>query len=162
MNTAHLHLMINHLPVIGSILGGFVLAYGLLTKSLLTKIAAYYVLIISAAGAVIAYLTGEEAEETVEKLQGVSKDLIDRHEDSSVIALIALIILGIFSLIGLFVTIKKLQVTRMISTITLVISLISFGLIAWTANTGGKIRHTEINSDGTNTIQDSGEKDDDD
>ena len=32
MNQTHIHLLITHLPIFGSILGGFVLAYGLWTK----------------------------------------------------------------------------------------------------------------------------------
>ena len=71
MNQTHLHLLITHLPIFGSILGGLVLAHGIWTKSNQTKIAAYNVLIISSIGAVVAYLTGEGAEETVEKIPGV-------------------------------------------------------------------------------------------
>lgn len=77
MDQAHLHLIINHLPVFGSILGGIVLAYGLWTKTNQTKVAAYILFIISSIGAGISYLTGEAAEETVENIAGVSKDLIE-------------------------------------------------------------------------------------
>ncbi|MDX2250509.1 MAG: hypothetical protein SF052_27255 [Bacteroidia bacterium] len=59
MNQAHVHLMITHLPIFGSILGALVLTYGLWTKSHQTKVAAYFLLIISAIGSGIAYLTGE-------------------------------------------------------------------------------------------------------
>lgn len=75
MNSAHLHLLINHFPIIGSIIGGFVLGYGIWSKSIQTKIAAYYVLLASTAGAVIAYLTGEGAEEIIENVQGISKEM---------------------------------------------------------------------------------------
>ncbi len=161
MNQTHLHLLINHLPIFGSILGGFVLTHGLWTKSNQTKIAAYYLLIISSIGAVIAYLTGEAAEESIENIQGISKNLIEQHEDFSVIALVALIILGIASLIGLFLTIKKSPLTRIIAIVTLFISIISFGLIARTGYIGGQIRHTEINSSTSNPVQDDEVKDND-
>lgn len=161
MNQTHLHLLINHLPIFGSILGGLVLAHGLWTKSNQTKIAAYNLLVISSIGAVIAYLTGEAAEESVEKIQGISKDLIDQHEDFAVIALVALSILGVASLIGLFLTIKKSPLIRMVAVVTLFISLISFGLIARTGYIGGQIRHTEINSSNNNPVQ-SGEQEHDD
>lgn len=160
MNQTHLHLLINHLPIFASILGGLVLAHGLWTKSDQTKIAAYYLLIISSIGAAIAYLTGEVAEEAVENIQGISKDLIEQHEDFSVIALVALSILGVVSLIGLFLTIKKSPLTRIVAIVTLFISLISFGLIARTGYIGGQIRHTEINSSISNPIQ-SGEQEHD-
>ena len=161
MNQTHLHLLTNHLPIFGSILGGLVLTHGLWTKSNQTKIAAYNLLVISSIGAVIAYLTGEAAEESVENIQGISKDLIDQHEDFAVIALVALSILGVASLIGLFLTIKKSPLTRMVAIVTLFISLISFGLIARTGYIGGLIRHTEINSSNNNPVQ-SGEQEHDD
>ncbi len=160
MNQTHLHLMITHLPIFGSILGGLVLAYGLWTKSNQTKIAAYYIFIISAIGAGIAYLTGEAAEDTVENIQGIIKDTIEDHEHFSVYALVSLIILGVTSIGGLFLTLKDSALTRKTAFVILFLSLISFGLVAWTGYLGGQIRHTEINS--VNAIQQSGGEHEDD
>jgi len=162
MNQTHLHLLINHLPVFGSILGALVLAHGLWARSNQTIIAAYNLFIISAVGAVIAYLTGEAAEETVENIQGVSENLIGRHEDAGTLALTALIILGATSLIGLFVTIKKSAFIRMVAMVTLFISLAAFGLVARTGYLGGQIRHTEINSSNTNPQQENKKTEHDD
>ena len=72
-----------------------VLGYGIWSKSNQTKIAAYFLFIISAIGAGIAYLTGEGAEEAVEKMQGVSENMIKLHEDSAMYALVSLIVLGV-------------------------------------------------------------------
>lgn len=146
MNPTHLHLLITHLPIVGSILGALVLAHGLWTKSNQTSIAAYNLLIISSIGAVIAYLTGEGAEETVEKIQGVSETIIEQHSEFALYALIALSVLGAASLVGLFTALKKSPFARTIAIVTFIISLVSFGLIARTGYLGGQIRHTEINS----------------
>jgi uncharacterized membrane protein len=146
MNQTHIHLLITHLPIFGSILGGLVLAHGLWTKSNQTKIAAYNLFIISAIGAVVAYLTGEGAEETVENMQGVVEATIKTHEEFALFALISLIILGVAALIGLFLTLRKSSLTRAVAIIILFISLISFGLVARTGYLGGQIRHTEINA----------------
>jgi len=81
MNQTHFHLLINHLTFIGLISGGLVLAFGLWTKSIDTKIVAYFLFIISALDAGIAYLTGEVAKETVENIQGVVKATIKTHEE---------------------------------------------------------------------------------
>src|SRR6188508_2523339 len=107
MNQAHIHLLITHLPIFGSMLGLFVLLFGLWTRSDQTKMAAYYIFIICALGAGVAYLTGEAAEETVENIQGISKDMIEQHEDFAAFALISLLILGAASIAGLFMTVKK-------------------------------------------------------
>lgn len=159
MNQTHIHLLITHLPIFGSILGGLVLAHGIWTKSNQTKIAAYLVLILSSIGAVIAYLTGEGAEETVEKIQGVSEKIIEQHSDFAVYALVALSILGVAALLGLFFAFINSTLSRSVAIITLVISLFSFGLIAYTGYLGGQIRHTEI-SIATSIIQQNEEEDD--
>lgn len=155
INQTHLHLLITHLPIFGSLFGGLVLAYGLWTKSDQTKTAAYILFIISSIGAGIAYLTGEAAEETVENIQGVVESTIKQHEDFALISLISLIALGVFALIGLFLTVKKSPLTRPVAIITFLISLVSFGLIARTGYLGGQIRHTEISSNPTNPTENS-------
>lgn len=149
MNQTHIHLLITHLPIFGSILGGLVLAQGLWTKSNQTKIASYTIFIISSIGAGIAYLTGEAAEETVENIQGVVEASIKQHEEFALFALISLIILGVASILGLFLTLKKSPLTRTVAFIILLISLISFGLVARTGFLGGQIRHTEISNGAT-------------
>ena len=132
MNQTHIHLLITHLPIYRSILGGLVLAYGLWAKSDRTKMAAYILFIISSIGAGVGYLTGEAAEEAVENIAGVSKNLVEQHEDFALIALISLIILGIASILGLFLTSKKLSSTRVVALVILFISLVSFGLVVRT------------------------------
>lgn len=149
MSETHIHLLVTHLPIFGSILGAFVLIHGIWTKSNATLIAAYNVLIISAIGAGIAYATGEGAEETVEHIQGISKNVIEEHAESALISLIALIVVGCISLIGLFVTLKQSPLIRLFSMIILFSALVAFGLAARTGYLGGQIRHTEI---GTNTV----------
>jgi len=144
MSQVHLHLLITHLPVFGSLLGALVLAYGLWSKSNPTKTAAYLLFIISAIGAGIAYLTGEGAEEAVEGIQGVSDQMIGLHEESAAYALVSLIILGAFSLFVIFITYKNTAIRKTTAMIALFISLVSFGLVARTGYLGGQIRHTEI------------------
>jgi uncharacterized membrane protein len=159
MDQVHIHLLITHLPIFGSILGGLVLAHGIWTKSDQTKIAAYNVLIISTIGAVIAYLTGEGAEEAVEDIPGVATNMIEQHEDFALFALVGLIAVGVVSMVGLYVTIRKSSLANTISILALVVALISFGLVARTGYLGGQIRHTEI---GTTSPALEGSKEDSD
>ena len=144
MSQVHLHLLITHLPIFGSILGALVLGYGLWTKSSQTKNAAYCLFIIAAIGAGIAYLTGEGAEEATEKISGVSENMIKIHEDSAIYALASLILLGAVSIFALVETRLNKSWLKSTATITLLLSLISFGLVARTGYLGGQIRHTEI------------------
>ncbi|OYU56990.1 MAG: hypothetical protein CFE25_07155 [Chitinophagaceae bacterium BSSC1] len=157
MSQTHIHLLITHLPIFGSILGGLVLAHGIGTKSIQTNIAAYYILILSSIGAGIAYLTGEGTEETVEKLPGVIESSIKQHEEIALYALIALIILGVTALIACILTYRKSNLASSFAFVVLLLSMISFGLVARTGYLGGQIRHTEI----SNAVSSNLEKDDD-
>lgn len=146
MDQAHIHLLITHLPIIGSILGGLVLVHGMWTKSSATKIAAYHVLFLSALGAVVAYLTGEGAEETVENIQGIAEQAIHEHEEFALFALVAMIITGVASLIGIYLSLKKSRFANKMSMLVLLFSMGSFVLVGRTGYLGGKIRHTELNA----------------
>jgi uncharacterized membrane protein len=159
MDAVHLHLLITHLPIFGALLGALVLAYGIWFKSDHTRLAAYNVLIISSIGAVIAYLTGEGAEETVEDIQGIAKTMIDPHQDFAVYALVGMIALGIASIGGLYFTLKKSSLSHTLATLTLVIAVISFGLVARTGYLGGQIRHTEIGTPSSPQGKPSGDDD---
>jgi uncharacterized membrane protein len=159
MDQAHIHLLITHLPIFGSILGGLVLAYGIWSKSDDTKIAAYFVFIISSLGAAVSYLTGEGAEEVVEDIQGVAKNMIDQHEDFAGVALAGSIVLGVFAIIGLYFTVRKSSLAGPVSILTFVVSLVCFGLTARTGYLGGQIRHTEI---GTSAAAQSDHEEEDD
>lgn len=162
MDQTHIHLIITHLPIFSSILGGLVLIYGLWAKSNDTKIAAYGLFIISAIGSSIAYLTGEAAEESVEHLPGVFEATIERHEDFAIYALVSLITLGVVSILGIFLTLKKSTTTRTLAFIILLISLISFGLVARTGYLGGQIRHSEIVKSAMNPLYNIENEDNDD
>lgn len=161
MDQTHLHLVITHLPIFGSLLGAMVLGYGLWSNSNHTKIAAYFLLIISSIGAGIAYLTGEGAEEAVEDLQGVSENIIGQHEDFAMYALVSLIILGVSALIALFVTNRNNSLSKTASGATLFIALISFALVARTGYLGGQIRHSEIRNGAVQNGGGGKEEDDD-
>ncbi len=165
MSQAHIHLIVTHLPIFGSLLGTLVLIYGLFTNSIQTKIASFLLFIISAIGAGIAYLTGEGAEEAVENIQGISENIIEQHEDFAMFALVSLIILGVSSLLAIIVANKNNILSKSTTMATLVIAIVSFALVARTGYLGGQIRHTEISSSTgitqTNANENGGNDDDD-
>ena len=155
MNQTHIHLLITHLPIFGSILGAIVLAQGIWTISEQTKIAGYSLFVLAAIGAGTAYLTGESAAETVEKIQGVLEASIEEHEEFALFALISLIALGVAAIGGLYLTFTKSSLSGIASSVILVVSLVSFGLVARTGYLGGQIRHTEVANGATVPIENS-------
>ncbi len=79
MNLAHLHLFLDHLPVLGTGFGPALLIFGLGRPSVELKKTALGVLALVASAAVPVYLAGEPAEEPVEAVPGVSKPAMERH-----------------------------------------------------------------------------------
>ena len=93
------------------------------------------------------YLTGEPAEEVIEDLPGISEERIEEHEEQAEIAFILVEVAGALALITLFARRYSDKLGRRVAILTLVVLIISGGLIAWTANLGGEIQHQEIRSD---------------
>lgn len=146
MTELHLHLLINHLPIFGSILGAIVLVQGLWLINGQVKIASYTILIISAIGTCIAFFTGDGAAKAVKNIDGINKDMISEHAEFAVFTLMILILLGSTSIFGIYLTIRKSNFTTVIAILILLISLSSFILVLRTGYLGGQIRHTEINN----------------
>jgi len=80
MNDAHLHLVVNHFPIIGTILGLGVVVIGIVFKNKSVINTAYGLFIIAALFAVASMTTGEGAEDLVEDLPNIGKKIIHEHE----------------------------------------------------------------------------------
>jgi hypothetical protein len=148
MNTAHLHLILNHIPVVGTFISLGLFGFALWKRSEESKGTALGLLVITAILAVPAFLTGEPAEGVVKALPGVSQAIIEQHEEAAHGAFIALCILGGVALAGLFWFRRGRLVPLWFSSVVLAGSLLVGGWMAWTANLGGQIRHSEIRSGG--------------
>jgi uncharacterized membrane protein len=147
MNWGHIHLILNHLPVVGTIFGVLLLMLALLRKSEELKRVSLGVFVFTALLALPVYFTGEPAEEVVEHLPGVVKSLIEEHENAALLALLMAGATGVVALAGLIVFRRAKRLPGWIVGGALVLSLATSGLMGWTANRGGRIRHTEIRTD---------------
>lgn len=147
MEPVHIHLLLNHVPILGSIIGLLLLAYALLRGSDEVRKVAYIALVLTALVAIPVFLTGEPAEEVAEGLPGVSETFIEQHEDAGKLALWASIATGVIALVALFFSSRLRSAGRYLVWVTMIASLITAGLMAQTGNLGGQIRHTEIRAD---------------
>lgn len=152
MNDAHFHLAVNHLPIVGVLIGFLVLVAGFIMKNPQIKNTALAIFIFSALTAVVAFLTGEGAEEIVENLPGISETLIHKHEEHAELFLTMLLILGGVSLTTLFLEYKKLPFSKYGFVVILLLSVTSIGISKYVGTSGGEITHIEIRSD-ANVIQ---------
>lgn len=144
MNAAHLHLLSNHLPVLGTPFGLALLVYALGRKSEELKRVSLGVLALVTLLAMPGYFTGEPAVDIVRNLPGVSKAIMERHEEAAQIALTAQTVLGVGALAGLIAFRRRPAIPGWLTHSAVLAALVVSGLMAWTANLGGQVRHTEI------------------
>jgi hypothetical protein len=144
MSLVHLHLMLTHLPVLGVLFGTLVLAVGVVRQNDTLRRTALVVFLATGVLAGATYLTGEPAEEAVEHAPGVTKAIIEPHEDAALVATLAAAALAIISAAGLIRYRKGKTIPTGFATVALLGGLAVTGAMAWTANLGGQIRHTEI------------------
>jgi len=141
MDQAHLHLLLNHIPIIGTIFGIGFMAFGYLRKNQTITNAAKVVLIIVALLTIPTFFTGEPAEEILEKVvPDISGSMIHAHAEAAEFAFVAMLLLGALSLFSLW----KKRAVRIYDLIILIFSIIVFIMMARVGNLGGQIQHKEI------------------
>jgi hypothetical protein len=144
MSGAHIHLILNHTPVVGSLFALLLMAGAFLWNSDLLKRAGLAATVLVALAAIPTYLTGEPAWEDIMTLPGDNDPFIRAHMSAAQIAFGAASVAGLVSLLVLLVSRKQRPVPRGGSVAALLLLLITTVLMGWVANLGGMIRHTEI------------------
>ncbi len=147
MNDAHLHMVVNHFPIIGTIFGLGILVVGIVMKNNVLKSTAYLLFCVAAIFAAFSMSTGEGAEEMVEDMPSVGKKIIHEHEEMAEKLALVLYVLGAVSLVGLYLNIKKNAKANLISFLALTIAVVAVFLGKETGTSGGEVRHTEIRAD---------------
>jgi len=138
---AYLHLLSNHVPILGSLFGVLLLVVALVKPNLHTTLSAYLILLVSGIGGIVAYFTGEPAEESIEHVAGISHKLIHVHEEMAENALIFVFLLTAAAVVGLWAERAQWKSAKKIERFTLVVGIVAFILFAFTGYLGGHIRH---------------------
>lgn len=149
MNDAHLHMVVNHFPIIGTIFGLGILITGIVMKNTVVKNVAYVLFVIAAIFGAVSMSTGEGAEEIAENLPSVTDQIIHEHEEMAEKLALVLYVLGGISLLGLFMNFKNHAKASLISYLAFVVALVGVFLGKQTGTTGGEVRHTEIRENAT-------------
>lgn len=144
MNLAHVHLLLNHFPIIGSIIGLFLLLGALLGSSEELKKAALLLLLALALLSIPTYLSGNAAQSQIQDLPGVSASLIDAHQNAALLAYVFIEITGGIAWFGLWQLRRTSRTDRGVLSAALLLSAVTVVLMANAGNLGGQIRHSEI------------------
>lgn len=143
LDAAHVHLMLNHLPVVAAPLLVLFLTIGLLrgSRELVT------VSLVLAAGVALVtgliYLTGEPAEEMVEHAPWFRETLVETHEQRATVSLVAVMATGVLATAAIILRGSPRAGSRL-ARLTWAGLVLSSILLGWTAWSGGQIRHEEV------------------
>lgn len=148
MNLPHLHLLLNHWPIIGTFIGIGLLGLAIITRSSDIKQVSYVVFAVMAIASIPVYLSGNAAAESLKKMPEIPMGMIDTHEGAALLAFGALGITGVLALMGLWQfsrsTSTQFQAPAWLTMAVLIFALLSAGLAGVAGNSGGNIRHPEI------------------
>ena len=144
MNGAHLHLVLNHLPVVLAPTALIVLALGLWRRNEEFIKVGLGLFVAASLLAIPAYLTGEPAESVVARYSGVTMENIERHEGAATGALVAIILAGLVSLTHLVREWRRGDAPPWLVPMALILGLLATVWLGVAANLGGHVRHQEL------------------
>jgi len=150
MNLAHVHLLLNHFPTIGMMVGLGVFIAAIIAKSDDLKRASLIVFFGIALLSIPTFASGTAAELALSKTPEVSKTMIEAHETAALVALGFMELTGALAWIGLWQYRRLSRLPQGTLLAILLAGLLTFGLMGRAASIGGDIRHPEIR-DGTAT-----------
>ena len=148
MNLAHVHIVLNHVPSLGSIAGLLLLAVGIYRKDEVIKQSACFVLVLITMAVLPTYISGAEAQRIVAKSPSYSPGLVQLHQNAAMITLLSMTAAGMFAWFGLWEYRRHGKSGSLTTTATLISTMAAAASVLVTANIGGTISHPEIRNAG--------------
>ncbi|HSQ31865.1 MAG TPA: hypothetical protein VLN49_18530 [Gemmatimonadaceae bacterium] len=139
----HIHLLVNHAPVLGSLFALALLVASFFWAPDVLRRTAFIVLIGTALAAVVADLTGDAAQDAIRGFPGVVRSMIHDHEEMGDASYIVAGIVGALAL-GALILWRNRAIPLGGALVLLLGNLIVSGMMVYTALLGGQIRHTEV------------------
>jgi uncharacterized membrane protein len=147
-NFVHMHLLLNHVPTVGTIvaLGLLLLAFAKRSEELKRGALALFFAI--ALVSLPTYMTGYSAQKAIKDRPGVSAALIQRHQSAALVALILMEATGVAAWFGLWQGRKPTGASRWNAPVVLLLATVTIGQMASASNIGGQISHPEMMAPG--------------
>jgi hypothetical protein len=143
LNASYVHITINHTPILATLFGSGLLAYGLWRKSKTVENCGHALFLVGAVSTIPTVISGLKAQEIVRPLPSVSDEVIQKHIKSAT-ASTALS----WSLASLAVGAMRHNGQGPRSKSVLFLSMLTNAAMFVAAHYGGEIRHSETRSDG--------------
>jgi uncharacterized membrane protein len=143
-NFVHLHLLLNHVPTVGTIiaLGVLLLAVAKRSEDMMRGALALFFSI--ALVSLPTYMTGYSAQQAIKSRPGYTVALVQQHQSAALLALILMEATGVVAWFGLWQARRPSGRARWNVPMVLLLSTVTIVLMANAANIGGEITHPEI------------------
>ena len=143
-NIAHVHLLLNHVPTVGTVIGIGLLLLSLVRRNEHLTHASLEVFFLVALLTLPAYLTGVAAQELIEGREGVTPDIISLHHDAALAAFVLMQITGGAAWLALWQFRRRTAYAGWVLPVVLILSALTVAAMTRAATLGGEIRHPEI------------------
>lgn len=148
INLVHLHLLLNHVPTVATIVALALLLLAFAKKSDELKRASLALFFAIALVSLPTYMTGYSAQKAIKDRPGVSASLVEQHQSAALLALMFMEATGVVAWFGLWKARKPSAPRGWNAPAVLLLSVVTVALMASAANIGGEISHPEIISAG--------------
>lgn len=144
INIPHLHLLLNHVPTVGTVVGLGLLLLALARRNDHLVHASLEVLFGVALLTLPVYLTGVAAEEAIQGLSGVRPEAIKTHEAAALWGFMGMQVTGMIAWLALWQSRRNSRASRSAVASVLLLAVLTTAMMARAATIGGEIRHPEI------------------
>jgi hypothetical protein len=144
MDWVHLHLALNHVPVLGTPFLIGLLAWAMWRRQDATLQLCLWLFVALATASVAIKFTGDFAAEQVGKSPAFDASLLGRHEQSADQATTGVFFMGLTAVLALFLSRGGRKARGWTLGLLGLMAVVTFILMVRTANLGGHIRHPEI------------------
>src|SRR5258705_6496122 len=111
-NFVHMHLLLNHVPTVGTIVALGVLLLGFAKRSDELRRGALALFFAIALVSLPTYMTGYSAQKALKDRPGISAELIQRHQSAALVALTVMEVTGVLAWFGLWQGRKPTRASR--------------------------------------------------
>jgi uncharacterized membrane protein len=147
VNLAHLHLLLNHVPTLGSVVALGLLLLALVRRDEALKHAGLEVLFVIAVLTLPVYMSGVAAHQKLRAQPEISDDAMRVHQDAALAGFAVTEFAGFVAWIALWQSRRRGRAARGLVPAVTLLSIVALVLMARSATLGGEIRHPEIRTD---------------
>ena len=147
-NFAHLHLLLNHVPTVGTVIGIGLLLLALVRRNDHLKHASLEVFFLVALLTLPAYLTGVAAQSYIQDRPEVTQLAMDAHHNAALLAFVLMQLTGAIAWFALWQFRRRTTPPPWAVSAVLLMSVLTMAVMAGAATLGGEIRHPEIRIEG--------------